>query len=105
MQQVEFISKFLFYIYELIIKNEFFLFNKKREKDIPECPLDRNLLDSNKKLFNDLAIDREILDLSVECKNENCFWTNKLSYHQVTISALFHLTCIFIIKISYNKGT
>lgn len=61
--------------------NPTFFLNQSNTK-VVKCPLDRNSFNSA-KLFNDVAINREISAITVKCANENCGWTNKVSYLQV----------------------
>ena len=57
------------------------------------CAIDRVVFNS-KQLFDDLALNREVLALVVQCNNENCDWTNELFYFQVKL--LFHISQIVL---------
>ncbi|KAL8573174.1 hypothetical protein ACOMHN_036159 [Nucella lapillus] len=50
------------------------------DKPWGRCPVDKTALRRSEQLFNDIAMRREILSLTVKCKNSNeeCTWTGEL---------------------------
>ncbi|XP_074631365.1 TNF receptor-associated factor 6-like isoform X1 [Acropora palmata] len=57
--------------------NEYFRRLKNRKQN-PECPCDREKIDTEKDIFPDKASQRKILSYKVKCPSDGCQWTGEL---------------------------